>query len=404
MFSFFHKLIEKVFTLGAAVALIFFGAPQEIPQPINSGDSFPNYAAVSTVQRNDAAATATETPPVALRQEKTPEPEIAPLPVSDVLEEAASEPAFSPALIDALLARIREPQHSVRINQRELNEYARTAVVNIFCISKAGGLFEPLSGSGVVIDPRGIVLTNAHVAQYFLLKKYRGVENFIDCVIRTGSPARAAYRAELMFLSGNWVRNNAALIGRDNTESSGENDFALLRITGPTTNEAAFPAIFPYLAPAVKTDRDLKNLPVLLASYPAGFLSGLTTNNGLWLISSTALVNNVYTFRETEPYTPDMVGVNGPVGAQEGSSGGAIVSSEDGSLVGLIVTRSDGATTGERELRALTFFHINESIEAETSKTFTQFLQEDPVLTTEIFQRTLAPHYTGLLERALDKK
>src|SRR3989344_252919 len=53
-----------------------------------------------------------------------------------------------------------------------LNEQVRAAVVNILCITGSGGPLNSISGSGVIIDPRGIILTNAHVAQYFLLKNY----------------------------------------------------------------------------------------------------------------------------------------------------------------------------------------------------------------------------------------
>ncbi len=43
----------------------------------------------------------------------------------------------------------------------------RTALVNIICYAPANGVLHSISGGGVMIDPRGIILTNAHVAQYF---------------------------------------------------------------------------------------------------------------------------------------------------------------------------------------------------------------------------------------------
>ena len=50
-------------------------------------------------------------------------------------------------------------------SSEELNLKARRALVNILCTTKRGGLFSPISGSGVFIDPRGVILTNAHVGQ-----------------------------------------------------------------------------------------------------------------------------------------------------------------------------------------------------------------------------------------------
>ena len=37
---------------------------------------------------------------------------------------------------------------------------------------RLGRLFNPISGSGVIVDSRGVVLTNAHVGQFFLLHDY----------------------------------------------------------------------------------------------------------------------------------------------------------------------------------------------------------------------------------------
>ena len=48
-----------------------------------------------------------------------------------------------------------------------INTFARKAIVNILCTTKNGAL-SPISGTGVVISPNGVVLTNAHVGQLFL--------------------------------------------------------------------------------------------------------------------------------------------------------------------------------------------------------------------------------------------
>src|ERR1700733_7735385 len=58
------------------------------------------------------------------------------------------------------------------LSSTELNTQTRAALVNIECTTIAGGTFEPISGSGVVIDSDGVILTNAHVAQFFLLRDY----------------------------------------------------------------------------------------------------------------------------------------------------------------------------------------------------------------------------------------
>src|ERR1700733_12332820 len=80
-------------------------------------------------------------------------------------------------------------------NFAAINTFARTAIVNIFCTAN-GDELSPISGTGIIVTSGGLILTNAHVAEYFLLRNYQR-PNFLDCVIRTGSPATATYEAEL---------------------------------------------------------------------------------------------------------------------------------------------------------------------------------------------------------------
>ena len=60
-----------------------------------------------------------------------------------------------------------QTEEIIQVSFSKINEVTRDAIVNIFCTTKSGGSFKPITGSGVVIDKRGIILTNAHVAQYF---------------------------------------------------------------------------------------------------------------------------------------------------------------------------------------------------------------------------------------------
>ena len=47
----------------------------------------------------------------------------------------------------------------------------KAATVNILCRMQRGGQIAHYTGSGVVIDPTGVVLTNAHVAEHVLLEQ-----------------------------------------------------------------------------------------------------------------------------------------------------------------------------------------------------------------------------------------
>ena len=243
------------------------------------------------------------------------------------------------------------------IPTEQLNSQTRPSVVNILCTTRAGGSFAPISGSGIVIDSRGVILTNAHVAQYFLLRDYGSPGN-IQCVVRTGSPAAPMYTAELLYLPPSWVNANAAQIISQQAIGTGENDFAFLRITGTVSSSVIQPASYPALAmssaePSVGTQ-------VLLAAYPAGLLGGNTIQTNLYASSAVSSVQDLYTFND--PKKVDLVALGGTVVAQSGSSGGAVVSAESGKLIGLIATESQGTTTSSRILNAITIAYINRSL------------------------------------------
>jgi hypothetical protein len=103
-----------------------------------------------------------------------------------------------------------------------INEETRKALVNILCTTKFGGSLKPITASGIIIDEKGVILTNAHIAQYFLLKDYQ-TKNFLECVIRQGSPAKPLYRAQLLYIPSLWVEDNAASIKLQEPKGTGEN-------------------------------------------------------------------------------------------------------------------------------------------------------------------------------------
>jgi len=282
-----------------------------------------------------------------------------------------------------------------------LNNMARNATVNILCLTKSGGIFEPIVGSGVIIDERGVILTNAHVAQFFLLKDYR-VPNYLNCVIRTGSPAKPTYKAEILYISPTWIEKNAEKIASQNAEGTGEHDYALLYING-VTNNGKLPDSFPALNPHKNADNIKQNNFVLLASYPAGFLGGITVTRDLWITTSISSINKIFTFGSNPSHAPDIFSVKGTIGAQEGSSGGAVLDFISGDLLGIIVTRTVGKTTIDRELRILSIPYINSELLGETSKNLKEFLSGNLSEKSLEFSSTTAPKLSKILTDILDK-
>ena len=285
-----------------------------------------------------------------------------------------------------------EPKESRQISFSKINDITRKALVNVFCTTKSGGSFRPITGSGVAIDSRGVILTNAHVAQYFLIKDYL-VEDFVDCVIRVDSPAKHMYKAKLIFISPSWIKNNTDNIIQSSPKGTGEDDYALLLITERTDSSKTLPDSFSFLEPLYNSASIDIGDDVLLAAYPAGFLSGISISRDLYISSAVTKIMEVFTFKDG---TLDLFSIGGSVVAQQGSSGGAVVDT-DNKLLGIIVTSSTADTTSERDLRAITIAHINRSFVKDTGFDLQTLFGGNMEAEVNAFNENIAPVLKQLL-------
>jgi len=280
----------------------------------------------------------------------------------------------------------------------DLNASTRAALVNILCTTGAGGSFAPISGSGVFIDNRGVILTNAHVAQYFLLKDYP-VPGNVQCIIRGGSPAAPLYTAELLYLPPEWVAANASELTATHPLGDGENDFAFLLVTGAVAPTIPLPASFPALPMSVNPP--LVGAPVLLAAYPAQLLDGQTIQMNLYSSSAVSTVEDIYTFGSQNI---DVLSLGGSVVSQTGSSGGALMGLGSGKLLGIIATETIGTTTADRQLNAITISYIDRQLASSGKGGLAAFLSQNLQAAAANFNQTTAPQETAQLEAFLNKQ
>lgn len=240
----------------------------------------------------------------------------------------------------------------------------RAALVNIICSAPAGSKIRSISGSGVIVDSKGVILTNAHIAQYFLLS-----DRNVSCSIRAGSPAADNYDASLIYISPAWISVNADILTQKSPSGTGEYDFAFLAVTSSATS-APLPSSFPFI-PLALTPPDA-GTPVVIASYGAQFLESSQIQSSLFPTVVFGSVKDVFTFATN---TIDVLALGGSVAAQEGSSGGGVASS-NGELVGTITTSTTKGATETRSLDAITASYIRAEYASETGQALELLLAE----------------------------
>lgn len=282
---------------------------------------------------------------------------------------------------------------TVPISFSQINTSVRESIVNILCTSPTT-LVSPISGSGVLISDTGVILTNAHIAQYYLLKEYAN----IDCVIRIGSPAQPRYRANLLYISPEWVNANADLLTQENPKGTGEFDYGFLYITERTDVTKELPEVFPYTS-IISTAPITQGDGVLIAGYPAGFLGGLSIQKALYAASSVTSINKLFTFGAGDL---DLISVGGSVVAQKGSSGGAVVS-RNNKLIGIVVTSTLEETTEERDLRAITLEYINRDFLLHNNRTLEEFMNVDLEEQATAFNSLTSPVLSTIIINAINR-
>lgn len=272
-----------------------------------------------------------------------------------VKPQATSTPAKKPVVTAPVTPSVQEPptQRALELALPNL----RSALVNIVCLPVNPGTLHGVSGSGIIIDPHGIILTVAHVAQYEILAQAR--PDLMKCFVRTGSPASLAYRAQPIYISTSWISQNAQTISSASPQGTGENDYALLAITSSDTS-TPLPSAFPYV-PLATTPPNV-NEQVVIGSYGAEFLTSTRIRSDLFPTLVFGSVHDRFTFHAD---TVDVISLGGGAAAQQGSSGGGIENSS-GQLIGLITTSSSGASLASRDLHAVTSTYLQRAFKQES--------------------------------------
>lgn len=415
----------KILLSGAALAVLFAVGTYlsgvtdaDTPDPARTADTrrvdSPN-ATSTTSPESSPATTSTSSTDIAQQSDKDakyrkdasteqPASEAATTPSAPELENTQTQPQQSPPQPQEQDASQQQNRTVLRIattTQRQdfgaVNDATRGALVNVLCRAREVSPVRGVTGSGVIIHPSGIVMTNAHIAQHLLLANYPE-ENAIQCEARRGNPARESFGVELLYISPSWINANANQIAERTPTGTGRYDFALLRLTNPKDENRTRPAAFPHLALPRQLTAAALMPRLLVAGYPTGLIGERAVSDTLYSSSSVVDVRERFTFSTS---TVDLLSLGGSVVAQKGASGGPAVTG-DRELAGLIVTSTLSPNTGDRNLRAITTAHINRTILTETGRPLGAYLATSSATIADRFQEQVAPRLQIQLIEAIE--
>jgi len=338
-------IVAAAYFFTLAVAFVNESSVQQTPTKVPTASStvsiVPSYTVPSITLPNlkEAESPVKETLPPKKVTAPTKNTVSAPVPA------AASVPVSTPV--------------SVPVSNAALDASAstlRSALVNIICYAPLGSGFHSISGSGIFIDPKGIILTNAHIAQYFLL-----ADRNVTCTIRSGSPAIDKYGAKPIYIPPAWLYANAKVLTQSTPNGTGQYDFALIAVS-KSADRNPLPDSFPSIPLAISPPTS--GTPVIIASYGAQFLASSQVLSFLTPTIVFGSIKEIFTFVKN---TVDVLAFGGSAAAQEGSSGGGVANAF-GELVGTITTSTIEGPTDTRSLTAITASYIRAEYATETGE------------------------------------
>lgn len=251
--------------------------------------------------------------------------------------------------------------------QGKIGSYAEVAV-NIVCKQPQGNMISATTGSGVMVSPSGVILTNAHVAQYVLLED--GGHN-TDCIVYRNNIADHGYHVDVIYFPTGWMEENANSMKEANPRGTGEFDFALLYIT-KSTKKSERDLNFPYAKISLDNNKYKKGNSVNITGYPGGVSKLFDMDRSDILKTDKSKIKEVYSFNRQDNI--DLFSTLQTHVAQRGASGGGIFSTND--LIGITVTISEG--DGGSSINSITTQYINSAMQDHYGKGLLKVLSEDP--------------------------
>jgi len=291
---------------------------------------------------------------IAIKEEPQPKVEKKVEPKEDILpkKEEAGPDLGQPAQNQVI------PVVPEAMKSDEIWKKAVLAMVNILCEDSNKNTY--ILGSGAIVHPKGYILTNGHLAEYF-------DKEGVSCILRRGSPAYDLARAKIIYLP-----EQASKI---NDSDVPVNDAAILKITSLVSG-GNLPENFEYFEfDPFYRPKDGDSLYSL--SYPSEFLGSQTLVANTTLLFTIGTVDKLITI-DDDTANAEGAYLKGELSAQHGSSGGIFLDVYTGKISGLFVGLTEGKTTAERKQFIFLSSYIDSIIKKGKGLGLADFLSSNP--------------------------
>ncbi len=260
------------------------------------------------------------------------------------------------------------------------------SLVNIFCSQRMGKLKKTITGSGVLINKDGTVLTNAHVAQFPLVADSN---ESVVCIARIGSPAQTVLSVKTVFISPEWLQTNAKYINSGGAPETGQSDYALLKVSYADNR-----ALNMFPSPIAQSTGPVGST-VNAVSYPADILGTKGVNTALYVQREQLKIADQYMFTgQSVGSQADIIQTSDSSIGQRGSSGGALTD-ENSNLIGIITTTTNGSRSDKKQIRGISINHIHNELLKYQTGGLLGVAQDGSAKVLRDFNSTLRPTLTS---------
>lgn len=242
------------------------------------------------------------------------------------------------------------------ISSDEVYAEYHPAVLNIWC----EGDTAVTTGTATIIDPSGILITNAHVV--------KDVKDASRCVLRSWNPFENIAKFKILYIPP----QDDLIPGT----SFAKNDFAFIKITEPILNKSQ--TVWPFIHFNTAIPSPKENLFVF--GYSTEFVGFDIAIRGIPLLFSDTEVEQVLSF-DDDLKRAELLLVKGSISSQGGSSGGPLVNNAK-DFVAMYSFVTKGSTTSERRGIAVLVNYVDRALNRDFGFGLKEFLQKTAVSTS----------------------